>query len=225
VVRRFAAPAGAEPGGDGTAWLVEVADRNGHSVSVDRAEGGLPLALVHSSGRRVTVTTAGGRITALSLAGAGAGGADVPLMAYDYTSGDLTAVVKPSGARTAFAYDERRRVVAWVDSNGSRYDYVYDERDRVVAEGGEAGHVQITLAYTEPDAVTGLRTTTLTTAEGAVTRHVIGRGCRVVATTDPVGNTSRFSHDARGNLLTRTDPLGRTTSFGYDGEGRLVRVR
>ncbi|MFE2264774.1 putative T7SS-secreted protein [Streptomyces griseosporeus] len=225
VVRRFAAPAGAEPGGDGTAWLVEVADRNGHSVSVDRAEGGLPLALVHSSGRRVTVTTAGGRVTALSLAGAGAGGADVPLMAYGYTSGDLTAVVKPSGATTGFAYDERRRVVAWVDSNGSRYDYVYDERDRVVAEGGEAGHVQITLAYTEPDAVTGLRTTTLTTAEGAVTRHVIGRGCRVVATTDPLGNTTRFSHDARGNLLTRTDPLGRTTSFGYDGEGRLVRVR
>lgn len=225
VVRRFAAPAGAEPGGDGTAWLVEVADRNGHSVSVDRAEAGLPLALVHSSGRRVTVTTAGGRITALSLAGAGAGGADVPLMAYGYEGGDLTAVVKPSGARTAFEYDARRRVVAWTDSNGSRYDYVYDERDRVVAEGGEAGHVQITLAYTEPDAATGLRTTTLTTAEGAVTRHVIGRGCRVVATTDPLGNTTRFSHDARGNLLTRTDPLGRTTSFGYDGEGRLVLVR
>ncbi|WP_456154971.1 RHS repeat-associated core domain-containing protein [Streptomyces niveiscabiei] len=94
---------------------------------------------------------------------------------------------EPGGDGTAFAYDDRRRVTAWTDSNASRYDYVYD--DRVVAEGGQAGHVQITLA-----------------------------------TTDPLGHTTRFTHDPRGNLLTRTDPLGRTTSFSYDEDGRLTTV-
>ncbi|MGV9944122.1 putative T7SS-secreted protein [Streptomyces sp. NPDC003401] len=222
LVLRFTAPPGAEPGGDGTAWLSTVTERNGHTVTVDRGEDGLPLALVHSAGHRVTLTTADGLVTALSLAGAGEDGADLPLMAYGYRDGDLTTVTKPSGATTTFLYDDRRRVIAWIDSNGSRYDYLYDDHDRVVAEGGEAGHVQITLAYTGPDPETGHRTTTLTTAEGHATRHLVDRHSRVIATTDPLGHTTRFRHDARGNLLTRTDPLGLTTAFTYDDAGRVV---
>ncbi|MFC4469049.1 putative T7SS-secreted protein [Streptomyces xiangluensis] len=218
----FTAPSGGEPGGDGTAWLSGITERNGHTITVDRGEDGLPLALVHSAGHQVKLSVTDGLVTALSLAGAGEGGADLPLMSYGYEEGNLTAVTKPSGATTAFVYDDRRRVIAWIDSNGSRYDYVYDDRDRVVAEGGEAGHVQITLAYTEPDPETGHRTTTLTTAEGHATRHVFGAGCRLLAVTDPLGHTTRFTYDPRGNLLTRTDPLGLTTAFSYDEDGRAV---
>ncbi|MFC9287177.1 putative T7SS-secreted protein [Streptomyces sp. NPDC057052] len=224
LVRRFTAPPGTEPGDDGTAWLTTVTERNGHTITVDRGEDGLPSALVHSAGHRVKLTTADGLVTALSLAGAGEDGTDLPLMGYGYQDGDLTTVTKPSGAATTFLYDDRRRVIAWIDSNGSRYDYLYDDHDRVVAEGGEAGHVQITLAYTEPDPATGHRTTTLTTADGHATRHLVDHHSRVIATTDPLGHTTRFRHDARGNVLSRTDPLGRTTSYSYDDEGRLIAV-
>jgi RHS repeat-associated protein len=218
----FTAPSGSEPGGDGDAWLSGITERNGHSLTVDRTEDGLPLALVHSAGHQVKLSVADGLVTALSLAGAGEGGADLPLMSYGYQDGDLTAVTKPSGATTIFVYDDRRRVIAWIDSNGSRYDYVYDDRDRVVAEGGEAGHVQITLAYTEPEPGTGHHTTTITTADGHATRHVYGPGCRLLAITDPLGHTTRFTHDPRGNTLTRTDPLGLTTAFSYDEDDRLI---
>ncbi|WP_326738232.1 putative T7SS-secreted protein [Streptomyces sp. NBC_01022] len=222
LVLDFDAPPGSEPGGDGTAWLSEVTDRNGHRIGVDRDEDGLPLALVHSAGHRVNLTTEDGRITALSLAGAGEDGTDLPLMSYGYDDGDLTTVSKPSGATTTFVYDDRRRVTAWIDSNDSRYDYAYDDHDRVIAEGGQAGHVQITLTYTEPDPVTGHRTTTLTTAEGHTTRHLFGPGCRRLAVTDPLGHTTRFTYDPRGNLLARTDALGGRTAFAYDEDGRLV---
>ncbi|WP_326611647.1 DUF6531 domain-containing protein [Streptomyces scopuliridis] len=218
----FTAPPGSEPGGDGEAWLSGITERNGHTITVDRGEDGLPLALVHSAGHQVKLSVADGLVTALSLAGAGEGGADLFLMSYGYQDGNLTAVTKPSGATTAFAYDDRRRVIAWIDSNGSRYDYVYDDRDRVVAEGGEAGHVQIALAYTEPDPETGHRTTTLTTADGHATRHLFGPGCRLLAVTDPLGHTTRFTYDPRGSLLTRTDPLGLTTAFSYDEDGRVI---
>ncbi|MFE7803223.1 putative T7SS-secreted protein [Streptomyces sp. NPDC057430] len=218
----FTAPPGVEPGGDGDAWLSGISERNGHSVTVERTEDGLPLALVHSAGHRVKLSLTDGLVTALSLAGAGEGGTDLPLMGYGYEDGDLTTVTKPSGATTTFLYDDRRRVIAWTDSNGSRYDYVYDDRDRVVAEGGEAGHVQITLSYTEPDPETGRHTTTLTTAAGHTTRHVYGPGCRLLALTDPLGHTTRFSYDPRGNTLTRTDPLGLTTAFSYDEDDRLI---
>ncbi|MDX3312058.1 DUF6531 domain-containing protein [Streptomyces sp. ME08-AFT2] len=224
LVRRFDAPSGGEPGGDGVAWLTDVTERNGHTITVDRAEDGLPLALVHSAGHRVNLSSADGLVTALSLAGGGEHGADLPLMNYGYQDGDLTAVTRPSGATTTFLYDDRRRVIAWIDSNASRYDYVYDDQDRVVAEGGQAGHVQISLSYTGPDPGTGHRTTVLTTPDGRTTRHLIGPGCHVLATTDALGHTTRFRHDSRGNLLSRTDPLNRTTAYSYDGEGRLVTV-
>ncbi|MGW2474523.1 putative T7SS-secreted protein [Streptomyces sp. NPDC001665] len=222
LVLDFDGPRGAEPGGDGVAWLADLTDRNGHRIAVDRDEDGLPLALVHSAGRRLGLTTADGRITALSLTGAGEDGADLLLMSYGYEDGDLTTVTKPSGATTTFVYDDRRRVIAWIDSNQCRYDYVYDDQDRVVAEGGEAGHVQITLAYTGPDPETGHRTTTLTTADGHTTRHLFGPGCRRLAVTDPLGHTTRFTHDPHGNLHSRTDPLGLRTAFAYDDEDRLV---
>ncbi|MET9864740.1 putative T7SS-secreted protein [Streptomyces sp. NPDC006386] len=220
----FTAPPGSEPGDDGVAWLSGITERNGHTITVDRGENGVPLALAHSAGHQVKLSLADGLVTALSLAGAGEGGADLPLMNYGYQDGNLTTVTKPSGATTTFVYDDRRRVIAWIDSNGSRYDYIYDDRDRVIAEGGEAGHVQITLTYTEPDPETGHRTTTLTTADGHATRHLIGPGCRLLATTDPLGHTTRFTYDPRGNLLTRTDPLGRTTVYTYDEDGWLVVV-
>ncbi|HZF92805.1 putative T7SS-secreted protein, partial [Streptomyces sp.] len=187
LTRHFTAPPGGEPGGDGIAWLERTEDRNGNAWTIDRTEDGLPLALVHSAGHHVKLTTAGGLITALSLAGAGEAGTDLPLMRYGYQDGNLTTVTKPSGATTTFVYDDRRRVTAWIDSNNSRYDYAYDDRDRVIAEGGEAGHVQITLTYTDPDPETGHRTTTLTTADGHTTRHLIDHHCRVIATTDPLG--------------------------------------
>ncbi|MFJ3530091.1 putative T7SS-secreted protein [Streptomyces sp. NPDC090132] len=224
LVLDFDAPSGSEPGGDGVAWLSDITERNGHRVTIDRDGDGLPLALVHSAGHQVNLSTTGGLVTALSLAGAGEDGTDLPLMNYGYQDGNLTTVTKPSGAATTFVQDDRHRVTAWIDSNNTRYDYVYDDRDRVIAEGGEAGHVHITLAYTDPDPTTGHRTTTLTTADGHTTRHVFGSGCRPLAVTDPLGRTTRFTYDPRGNLLTRTDPLGRTTAFAYDEDDRLVTV-
>ncbi|MEU3252694.1 putative T7SS-secreted protein [Streptomyces sp. NPDC006997] len=223
-VFHFTGPSGSEPGGDGTAWLSGITERNGHTITVDRGEDGLPLTLAHSAGYRVKLSVTDGRITALALADAGEAGTDLPLMSYGYEDGNLTTVTKPSGATTHFTYDDRRRVTSWTDSNNSRYDYVYDDQDRVIAEGGEAGHIQITLTYTDPTPDTGHRTTTLTTADGHATRHLFGPGCRLLAVTDPLGHTTRFTYDARGNLLTRTDPLGLTTAFSYDEDGRVVRA-
>ncbi|MER5771892.1 RHS repeat-associated core domain-containing protein, partial [Streptomyces sp. NPDC001985] len=223
-IRHFTAPHGVEPGGDGDAWLVQITDRNDNTISIDRTDDGTPTAIVHSAGHRLLLTAADHRVTGLALSGADTAGPVHPLLAYGYTDGNLTSVAKPSGAALTLEYDHRRRVTAWIDSNSRRYGYAYDEQDRCVAEGGEAGHIQLTLAYSIPDPASGNRVTTLTTADGRTTRHLIGPGCRVLATTDPLGHTTRFTYDARGNQLTHTDALGRITAFTYDEEGRLKAV-
>ncbi|MFG2598461.1 putative T7SS-secreted protein [Streptomyces sp. NPDC048462] len=233
LTRHFDAPTGSEPGGDGDAWLSEISDRNDNTITFDRAENGTPLAVVHSAGYHLELTSTDEVVTGLALLTPTIGeealtadGRSVahPLRAYGYTDGNLTEVTKPSGATLTLEYDHRHRVVAWIDSNNCRYEYKYDDHDRCVAEGGEAGHMQLTLAYGAPEPDTGLRTTTLRTAAGHTTHHLIGEGCRVLATTDPLGHTTRFTYDTRGNPLTRTDPLGRTTAFGYDEKDRLATV-
>ncbi|MQS39020.1 putative T7SS-secreted protein [Streptomyces katsurahamanus] len=220
-IRHFTAPPGTGPGDDGHAWLVQISDRNHNTITIDRTEDGTPLALVHSAGYHLALTTADGRLTGLCLVD---GDEIHPVRTYGYTDGDLTTVTKPSGAVLTFEYDEHHRVTAWIDSNDSRYDYAYDDRHRVIAEGGEAGHFRLTLSYSDPDPATGHRTTALTTAEGHTTRHLIGDGCRVLATTDPLGHTTRHTYDTRGNRLTRTDPLGRTTAYTYDAKGNLTHT-
>ncbi|MQY13444.1 hypothetical protein SRB5_35920 [Streptomyces sp. RB5] len=217
LVRHFPAAAGTEPGEDGTAWLAETEDRNGHRITIDRGADGTPVGVVHSAGYVLRLTTAEGRVTAVDLG-------EHPVMRYGYTAGNLTSVTKPSGATTTFVYDTDRRVTAWIDSNDRRYDYAYDTDHRVVAEGGEAGHFQLTLAYGTPDPSTGHRTTALTTAAGHTTRHLIDANSRILRTTDPLGHTTTFTHDTRGRPLTHTDALGHTTSFTYDEDGHLTTV-
>ncbi|MFE9296208.1 putative T7SS-secreted protein [Streptomyces niveus] len=219
LTHHFTAPPGTEPGDNGDAWLIQTTDRNNNTITIDRTDNGTPVALTHSAGHQLTLTTSEARVTGLALANGT--GSVLPVMSYGYTDGNLTTVTKPSGATTTFEYDDHDRVIAWIDSNNSRYDYAYDDRDRVIGEGGQAGHFQLALSYSPTDQATGHRVTTLTTADGATTRHLIDDKCRVLATTDPLGHTTRFTYDTRGNQLTRTDPLGRTTTFTYDAAGQL----
>ncbi|MFJ4966837.1 putative T7SS-secreted protein [Streptomyces sp. NPDC088729] len=222
LTKHFAAPLAADPGEDGAAWLVQIADRNNNTISIDRTDDGTPQALIHSAGHHLVLTTDEARVTSLSLLDGA--GAVQPIKCYSYASGNLSTVTQPSGSTLTFEYDEARRITAWIDSNRSRYTYVYDEHDRVIAAGGEAGHVKLTLTYGGPAPSTGHRVTTLTTAEGHATRHLIDARCRVLSTTDPLGHTTRFTYDIHGRQLTRTDSLGRVTSFTYDDHGHALTV-
>ncbi|MFE4967794.1 DUF6531 domain-containing protein [Streptomyces sp. NPDC056660] len=216
VVRRFGPPK------DGIALPQRISDRNGDAVDFDHADDGTPLALRHSGGYHLRLTVDDGRVTALHLAGAGQDGADVALRIYAYTDGCLTAVVNASGQVMRLTCDDRHRITSWTDRNGRGYAYTYDDADRCVAEGGEAGHLSLTLEYDGTDpAWPGARVTTVTTAEGAVSRYVVEDGCRIVAEIDPVGGTTRSTWDEHHRLTSWTDELGHTTLRGYDGLGRL----
>ncbi|MFE5755984.1 RHS repeat-associated core domain-containing protein [Streptomyces massasporeus] len=215
----------ARPSADGTARLTSISDRNRHTITFDYDEHGTPIALRHSGGYHLKLTTDEGRVTALTLAGAADDGADVVVRRYGYTDGNLTAVTNSSGLPLTFTYDERLRVTSWEDTNSSRYHYRYDDQDRCVAEGGEAGHIAITLAYDGTDpAWPDCRVTTLTTVDGAVSRFVIDDQSLVVAETDPLGGTVTTTYDAHQHVTETTDQLGHTTSFVNNEVGLPVMV-
>ncbi|MFE6159176.1 RHS repeat-associated core domain-containing protein [Streptomyces sp. NPDC056486] len=219
LTRRFGVPV------DGIALLERISDRNGDSIDFDYAPDGTPLAIRHCGGYHLKLTVTDGRVTALHLAGAGEDGSDVALRRYEYSDDCLTGVVNANGHTAQFTYDDRYRITSWTDRNGRSYSYTYDSEDRCVAEGGEAGHITLTLDYEGADpAWPRARVTSLTTAEGAVTKFVVNDNCQVVAEIDPLGGTTRTTWDEHHHLTSWTDQLGHTTSKTYDSLGRLLDV-
>ncbi|GAA2358805.1 putative T7SS-secreted protein [Streptomyces cuspidosporus] len=216
---RFTAPC---EGLDGIAPIEEIHDRNGNRIVFHYAFDGTPTAIVHSAGYHLKLTTEGGRITALHLAGGAPDGSDVTLLRYGYTDGNLTEVVNSSGLPLRFEYDDERRVIAWTDTNDRRYDYVYDNRDRCVAEGGTEGHASIRIDYHGVDQRTGHRITAVTTASGHTAKYLIDDACQVVGEIDPLGAYSRTEYDRHGRVLAHTDALGHRTECRYDESGHLV---
>ncbi|MFF1844030.1 putative T7SS-secreted protein [Streptomyces sp. NPDC058217] len=204
--------------------LMQIDDRNGNWITFEYDEAGAPTRVVHGAGYGLKVSTAGGRITALHLAGAGSEGADQEILRHSYTSGHLTEVINSSGISLQFGYDDRGRVTSWTDTNGSSYSYEYDEQNRCIAEGGAGGHMTLRLDYDGTDPETGLRVTTVTSSTGAVHRYVINDAYQVVAEIDPLGAITRFERDRYNRLLSRTDALGRTLLMRYDSAGRLTSV-
>ncbi|MFI6662633.1 RHS repeat-associated core domain-containing protein [Streptomyces sp. NPDC050523] len=217
--RVFAAPR------DGVCLLTRVMDRNGNSIDFAYDAEGTPQAIHHSGGYDLKLTVDEGRITALDLTGAAEDGSDVTVRRFGYADGNLTEVVNSSGTPLKFTYDTRLRITSWEDTNNSRYQYVYDDQDRCTAEGGEAGHIAITLAYDGVDpAWPDCRVTTLTTAEGGVSRFLVDGQCLVVAEIDPLGGTVATSYDTHQHVIATTDQLGHSTSFVNNEVGQPIEV-
>ncbi|MFJ8793346.1 DUF6531 domain-containing protein, partial [Streptomyces sp. NPDC102462] len=217
--RRFAPAVG------GIALLQCISDRNHNTLELDYDADGAPSAIRHSGGYHLSLTVTEGRVTALSLVGAGERGSDLTLKRFGYTDGALTSVANSSGATTEFAYDECLHITSWRDSNGSRYVYAYDDQDRCVAQGGADGHLSHTFSYdlTDP-AWSGCRITEVTSFEGAASRYVIDEACLVVAEIDALGGMTRTAYDDQHHLVSSTDQLGRTTYIVNNPLGQPVQV-
>lgn len=200
------------------ALVREIADRNGNRITFTYDASGTPLEILHSGGYRLRLTSEHERITGLWVG-------DVRVMGYGYTDGHLTEVTGSSGLPLRFVYDPAGRVTSWIDTNNRWYSYAYDERDRVVAEGGEGGHYTLRIGYdgVDPD-FPGLKLTTLTSPDGAVTRYLIDEAHQVVGEIDAAGAVSRTAYDQAGRTIAETDPLGRTTGFRYDEHGHPTAV-
>ncbi|TXJ85449.1 type IV secretion protein Rhs [Streptomyces lavendulae] len=201
------------------AALVRIEDRNGNRAVFEYDAAGVPTAVAHSGGYRLRIDSADGLVTGVHLVGGAADGADLPLVRYGYTRGNLTEVRNSSGLPLRFDYDEAGRVTSWTDTNGHAYAYAYDSADRCVTQGGAEGQMGLRLSYGERDPESGLRTTTAVNGAGAVRRYFVNDLYQIVAVVDPAGHTRRFTHDRFNRLLSETDAVGRTTSYRYDDLG------
>ena len=203
--------------GDGIYPLETIFDGDGNRIDVVYGENGVPAELRHSSGARVLVDSAQGRITAVRVP---EGDDTTVVAAYHYDErGRLVEVIDSAGTPTRFSYDVAGRIVRWEDVNGRWYRYGFDSAGRVVAAGGTDGYLDYSFDYDRENLVT-----IVTDSLGAVTRYHLDARLNVIAETDPLGNTTSFVYDDRDRLLTRTDALGRQTRYDRDEAGNVVAV-
>ncbi|CAG6397855.1 putative T7SS-secreted protein [Actinacidiphila cocklensis] len=212
----------ASPGGPTHLPLTKVSDRNGNSWTITHDKTGVPSDIHHTGGYHLTLDAHDGRITALRLqdpAEPDQPGTLVRQYGYD-AAGNLSQVINFSGLPHQFAYDTAARITSWTDRNDTTYAYTYDHRGRCVATHGTDGYLSSTLAYDETT-----RTTTFTNSLGHTTTYQHNAAHRLVAETDPLGNTTTQEWDPANRHLTAvTDPLGRTIRYSCDEAGNVTEV-
>ena len=161
---------------------------------------------------------------------------------YD-AAGRLSRTVDANGKETLFTHDVNGRIETITDRSGQITRHYYDERGNVTRTEQPDGSVVTTsfLVWSDgrksdlktSETVSGLfanaagqlvqKTQTTTYAyedEDPATRPLNDGLLRKV--TDPMGRTTRFSYDDRGNVTEVEDSLGRKTISTYYSNGNLL---
>lgn len=199
-------------------WLMELSDRRGNALIIERDSEGVPTSVSHSSGDyQVDVRTNEGAVTGLVLHG---DQDRIELTRYGYDADrNLTEVTNSSGLPLRFTYDSDHRMTSWTDRNGSTYGYVYDPAGRVEQTVGPDGCLSSRLTYD-----TERRITRYTDSTAAVTTYHFNELGQVISESDPLGHTRHTEWDRYDQVRSRTDALGRTIRFEYDEHGNTTAV-
>ncbi|WP_432589574.1 DUF6531 domain-containing protein [Streptomyces sp. HD1123-B1] len=213
------------PAGGRELVLTAVTDRTGDGdrITISYDTHGAPVEVGHSGGYRIAVDTdpALARITALRLLHGEEHQRSTTLVSFGYdAAGNLSEIVNSTGRPLRYRYDERHRMTSWTDRNGTTYAHVYDHRGRVLRGIGPEGILSGRLHYDDER-----RTTRYTDSLGNTTTYLRNDAYKVIAETDPLGNTTRTEWDARNrHPVAVTDPLGHTTRYRYDDQDRLTAI-
>ncbi|MBK7199937.1 RHS repeat-associated core domain-containing protein [Candidatus Amarolinea dominans] len=165
---------------------------------------------------------------------------------YNYAVGQ-TDVTDPLGRMTTVMYAPTSSRISQVSNSatGMVILYDYDSRGNLQHLGGGDGNhyeydsrgslLRIQSAHPDPGATERLETrftydlcnnqTSVQDAQGAVTSNTYSATtCQLLSSTDPLGHTTQFINNGRGQPLQIVDTLGAVTQNTYDGDGNLTQA-
>ncbi|MYW96679.1 hypothetical protein G3I59_40245 [Amycolatopsis rubida] len=195
-----------------------ISGRGKEHIFFQRDQRGTPTAMRHSGGHLIQIATEGGLVTGLSTVTKD--GAEVPLVRYGYTDGNLTEITNESGLPFRYAYDSMGRIVGWTDRNGEWYRFHYDREGRVVRTEGSGDCLTVTMEYD-----LAARITHVVDSLGRHNAYHLNETGRVVREVDPTGAARAYEWDALDRLVGETDELGRRRIYRYDDRNNLVALQ
>ena len=209
IVRRFGMP-----DQDGVSVILEIADRNGNTISFDYDERGTSCGVRHSGGYRVDLPSVAGLIVGVVVQ---TDETTFPVTAFDYAGGNLVKVSDFADRALTLQYDQDARIIGWTDRNGIWYRYQYDDDGRCIRTSGRGRALSYGFSYLPGR-------TLVTDSLGAVSSYEYNEARQISRIVDPLGNTRTSVWDSFDRPVSRTDELGRTTAFEYDRRGDLIGV-
>jgi len=117
------------------------------------------------------------------------------ITSYEFSDGQLTAIVDALHRRTEYQYDTSGNTT------------------RVTRLAGTAAAAVTAMTY-DPSVAKPL---TITDPNGNITTLAYNAQGNLISITDALGHTTTFTYDSQGRRLTTTDPLGKVTTLTYDG--------
>jgi RHS repeat-associated protein len=136
-----------------------------------------------------------------------------------YNADGKPTSISPIGLPTTFQYNAASQVTQITEPNGKSASLSYDDLDDMTQVTLPDGTTAESNIY---DAVGNLVATT--DSLGNVTRYTYDADNRRVQTTYPDGSTEKDTYDLAGELVTVTDALGNTTRYVYDADGRQIQT-
>jgi len=201
--------------------LTRLEDPNGNALSLTYDANMLLTVLTDASGRQITFSYAGGRLT--TITDPNATPARSFQLAYD-GSGNLTSITDPLNQATNYQYDAGHFLTLIMDSRGVTTSVTY--------ANGAVGNVASALTSQSFTYITPTLTTIVTNTVSAgdrVTRYVYDADrtiSRVERVEDGSGGvvSTQFAWDEGKNLVRFTDENNRATDYAYDSTGNLLVI-
>jgi RHS repeat-associated protein len=184
-------------------------DFEGRAVIEDDELGAVTRRAYDAYGNLISATGPDGAVWTYERAGA-----DAPM-------GRISAVVSPSGERTAFSYDLLGRRVLTTKAAGTplaaAYAEAYDASGAVISSSGPEGQ---SVSY-EYDARGRPARTVDALGRSWSYAYSASAGATTVTVTNPDGSAEIRRSDADGRPLAVTDAAGASTAYAYDPDGLL----
>ena len=136
---------------------------------------------------------------------------------YTYDAmGNCTSVTDANGNVTTYAYSVTGKLTAVMNADGNSTYYNYDKLDQIIGILQSEGTFDVDFAEAAAQNEENHKLH-LTTYQ----RDLAGR---VVAVTDPLGATEKFSYDVTGRLVGKKDRDGFDTTYSYNPDGMVSEI-
>jgi RHS repeat-associated protein len=123
-------------------------------------------------------------------------------------------VQDPTGAETSYEYDELGRVVKVIDPLERITKYKYDQAGNVT-EISRPDYSRMAFVYEEN------RPVRIMDPNDGIWEQRFDEKGRLIEKTSPLGHTTGYTYDRRGDLAGVTDANERTTVYRWDDDGRI----
>ncbi len=192
-------------------------DTNGNRITAGYSSGGELTSLTDSNGSAITIGyNAQGLISQIT-------GPSGQSTSYKYdASGEHLLTVSDEFGKSTYTYAsgptaaDANALTSITLADGTGLEYTYDALGRLATEGGLGGAETQTYAYPAPGEIA------VTNADGNTTSIFGDDRGNLAEMIDPLGNITRNTFDANGNLVKTVAADGTTTTYTYDANGNMT---